>query len=79
MEAVRLLNTMAVAVSSLAIGALVLRALFTAAAVLADTDGADTPMLKRRLMRTLGAAAVLTAISGLVMAVAHYYGYTTIW
>lgn len=79
MQAVVLINKMAAVVLSLATVALVARAVWTGIEILGDTDGGDTPRLKRRLGRTLAAAAVLVSLTGLIMAIARYYGYTTSW
>ena len=79
MQAVALINKMAAVVLSLATVALVARAVWTGVEILGDTDGGDTPRLKRRLGRTLAAAAVLLSLTGLIMAIARYYGYTTSW
>ena len=79
MQAVTLLNRMAAVVLGLASVVLIARAVWTGIEILGDTDGGDTPRLKKRLTRTLAAAAVLASLTGLIMAVARYYGYTTSW
>lgn len=79
MQAVTLLNRMAAVILGLASAVLVGRAVWTAAEIIVDTDGGDTPRLKKRLTRTLAAAAVLASMTGLIMAIARYYGYTTSW
>jgi len=79
MQAVTLLNRMAAVILGLASAVLVARAVWTGIEILGDTDGGDTPRLKKRLGRTLAAAAVLASLTGLIMAIARYYGYTTSW
>lgn len=79
MQAVTLINSMAAVILGLASAALVARAVWTGIEILGDTDGGDTPRLKKRLTRTLAAAAVLASLTGLIMTIARYYGYTTSW
>lgn len=79
MQAVILINRLAAIILSLATAILAARAVWTGIEIIVDTDGGETPRLKKRLIRTLAAAAVLVSLTGLIMAIARYYGYTTSW